>query len=55
MSNIDEKVDVKLDTSKMELSDQQLEQANGGAVGLDDFQEWLGKKAGRYIWHLFHK
>lgn len=51
MSDI--RIDERNQTAKERLADEEMEQVVGGIAGLDDFCNWLCKKAGEFIRKLF--
>ena len=40
-------------SAKERISDKDMEQVVGGVAGIEDFCNWLCKKAGKYIKKLF--
>lgn len=45
--------DERNQSAKERISDKDMEQVVGGVAGIEDFCNWLCKKAGKYIKKLF--
>lgn len=44
-----EKIDEKNQAVEEKISDEEMEKVVGGIAGIDDFNNWLARKAGAYL------